>query len=81
MLWEKLGDPSVVEILIDELRRKSQDNQPLIIQTLSKLGDNRAVEPLFKIIDEAQQHSHVGTKGSYLGGYAVQALAKLKEPK
>ena len=77
----ELGDPSVVDVLIEELLRKSQDNQPLIIQTLSKLGDNRAVEPLFKIIDEAQQHSHVGTKGSYLGSYAVQALAQLKEPK
>lgn len=77
----ELGDRSVVDVLIDELMRKSQDNQPLIIQTLSKLGDNRAVDPLFKIIDEAQQHSHVGTKGSYLGAYAVQALAQLKEPR
>lgn len=77
----ELGDPSVVNVLIEELMKKAQDNQPLIIQTLSKLGDNRAVEPLFKIIDEAQQHSHVGTKGSYLGGYAVQALARLKEPR
>lgn len=77
----ELGDPSVVNVLIEELMKRAQDNQPLIIQTLSKLGDKRAVAPLFKIIDEAQQHSHVGTKGSYLGGYAVQALARLKEPR
>jgi len=77
----ELGNPEAVEPLIVRLKDPRQDNRTLMIQTLALLGDRRAVEPLLAIVDDARVNSLAGTKGSFLGSYAVQALATLGEVK
>lgn len=77
----EIGDTSVVGALIERLMDPSQDNRPLMIQALAKLGDPKAIDPLLQIVQEAQRNATTGLKGAYLGAYAVQALAKLGEPK
>lgn len=77
----EVGDVSVVDALVERLLDSSQDNRPLMIQALAKLGDAKAIAPLLEIVQEAQRSSVTGLKGAYLGSYAVQALAKLGEPK
>jgi HEAT repeat protein len=77
----ELADVSSVETLIKRLEDPLQDNQPLIIQTLAKIGDKKAVPSLLTIVEEARVNTLAGTKGSFLGSYAVQALATLGEVK
>lgn len=77
----EIGDASIVDSLIERLMDSTQDNRPMLIQALAKLGDPKAIEPLLEIVKEAQRNSVTGLKGAYLGSYAVQALAKLGEPK
>ena len=73
--------PEAVLPLIQKLKDPMQDNAPLIIQALAKLGDDRAIPVLLDVVEDARRNALGGAKGSYLGGYAVQALSKLGEPK
>ena len=77
----EVGDESMVDALIERMMDPQQDNRPLMIQALAKLGDQRAVEPLLLIVSEAQRNALSGLRGAYLGSYAVQALAVLGEVK
>ena len=77
----EIGDTSIVDTLIERMMDTSQDNRPLMIQALAKLGDPKAVDPLLAIVQEAQRNAATGLRGAYLGSYAIQALTKLGEPK
>ena len=76
----EVGDTSVVDALI-ELEDSSQDNRPLMIQALAKLGDPKATSRCLLSFKRRNRMQTTGLKGAYLGAYAVQALAKLGEPK
>lgn len=75
----EVGDNSMVDSLIERMMDPQQDNRPLMIQAVAKLGDKKAAEPLLTIVAEAQRNAVSGLRGAYLGSYAVQALAKLGE--
>jgi len=75
-----LGDSRAVPGLIDGLGDVKNDNRVLIIQALAKLHNQDAIPVLLSVLEESKIQSIAGTKGGYLGSYAIQALAELGEP-